>query len=125
MSSNNFKTKEMFFGQYFGQKVFCDSSVGLENKTYQDVYHFVGDMSETSFVKLKSIEDISDEDAIRVAQLTHQIDGVFSIGEIITTSKKPIPYIAIVDFLRSKGYAIPYNGLSVDVLVSFGWVVLR
>jgi hypothetical protein len=28
MSSNNFKTKEMFFGQYFGQKVFCDSSVG-------------------------------------------------------------------------------------------------
>ena len=32
MSSNNFKTKEMFFGQYFGQKVFCDSSVGLENK---------------------------------------------------------------------------------------------
>lgn len=28
------------------------------------------------------------------------------------------------DFLRSKGYAIPYMGLSVEKLVEYGWVVL-
>ncbi len=174
---NTLQLKEMFFGQYFGQEVFCDSSVGLEKESYQEVYHSVGDMSESSFVKLKSIESITDEDAIRVAQLAHQKDSTFlvkrktegeflihltketdiltyhisinkyccincnwhfkssadfkadnakiNIGEITNTSAKPIPYIAIVDYLRSKGYALPYNGISVKELVQFGWVILE
>jgi hypothetical protein len=169
--------KEMFFGQYLGQSVFCDSFVGIENVSFQVAYHSPEAISESSYVKLKSIESITDEDAIRVAQLAHQKDFTFvvkrktegeflihltkeidiltyhisinkyccincnwhfkssvdfkeenakiNIGEITNTSAKPIPYIAIVDFLRSKGYALPYNGISVKELVQFGWVVLE
>ncbi|WP_418360129.1 hypothetical protein [Sphingobacterium detergens] len=29
------------------------------------------------------------------------------------------------DYLRSKGYAIPWNGLSVEKLVEYGWVKLK
>jgi hypothetical protein len=29
------------------------------------------------------------------------------------------------DYLRSKGYALPWMGLSVDELVEYGWVKLK
>ena len=32
--------------------------------------------------------------------------------------------IPVIDFLRSKGYAVPFMEYSVDDLVSFGWVQL-
>lgn len=47
-----------------------------------------------------------------------------NIGEITNTSKRPVPYIAITDYLRECGYAIPFNGLSVNQLVEYGWVKL-
>lgn len=34
-------------------------------------------------------------------------------------------YIHITDYLRSKGYALPYNGLSVEQLIKFGWIKLK
>ena len=41
---------------------------------------------------------------------------------------KVSPYFPTVlnvyDFLRSKGYALPWMGLSVEKLVEYGWVVL-
>lgn len=33
--------------------------------------------------------------------------------------------LAIYDYLRSKGYALPWMGLSVDELVEYGWVKLK
>ena len=48
-----------------------------------------------------------------------------NIGEIQTSSMRAIPYIIIVDFLRSKGYAIPYLDLSIKDLISYGWVKLK
>jgi len=171
---NNFDTKNKLFGQYIGQNVYCDDSTGIKNEDFYSLYHSVGDMSETSYLNLKSIEDITDDDAIEVAKLAHQIDGEFTInrneepkeflihikkytkvltyhtsinkyccintnwffkdpdedskvniGEIITTSRKPVPYIAIVDYLRSKGYAVPFLSMSVEVMVDYGWIKLE
>lgn len=45
-----------------------------------------------------------------------------NIGEVNMSSTNPIAYIAIVDFLRSKGYAIPFGGLSIQKLLDYGWV---
>lgn len=47
-----------------------------------------------------------------------------NIGETEYSQRSPIAYIAIVDFLRSKGYAIPWMGLSVAKLVEYGWLKL-
>ena len=33
--------------------------------------------------------------------------------------------VRIFDFLRSKGYALPYNGLSVEQLIEYGWIKLK
>lgn len=170
---NNFETKNKLFGLYIEQNVYCDDSTGIKNEDFYSLYQSVGDMSNTSYLNLISIEKITDEDAIQVAKLAHQIDGEFSIfrkgnpkeflihikkeadvliyhtsinkyccintnwffkdpnenskvniGEIITTSRKPVPYIAIVDYLRSKGYAVPFLSMSVDVMVEYGWIKL-
>lgn len=51
--------------------------------------------------------------------------STINFSKIQMSSEKPIPYIAIVDYLRSKSYAIPYNGLSVDQLIKYGWVKLK
>jgi len=34
-------------------------------------------------------------------------------------------YIHVTDFLRSKGYALPFHGLSVENLIEYGWVKLK
>lgn len=46
---NNYKNREMFFGQYIGQEVFCDTSEPLEKVTYQTLLSYVGDMSNNFF----------------------------------------------------------------------------
>lgn len=48
-----------------------------------------------------------------------------NIGKINQSSARPIPYIIIVDYLRSKGYALPYMGLSVEKLIEYGWVKIK
>jgi len=72
----------------------------------------------------------------RIKTTLHLLDGdgnaaqnfIASIGEIGNnlehTSKPTVPYIAIADYLRECGYAIPFNGISVKQLVEYGWVKL-
>lgn len=47
-----------------------------------------------------------------------------NIGKVNLSAELPIAYIAIVDYLRSKGYALPYMGLSVKKMVEYGWIKL-
>lgn len=35
-----------------------------------------------------------------------------------------LPYTDI-DFVRSKGYALPYNGITVNEMIQAGWIKLR
>ena len=48
-----------------------------------------------------------------------------NIGQISISANRPVPYIAIVDYLREKGYAIQFNGLTVDELINYGWIKLQ
>lgn len=48
-----------------------------------------------------------------------------NIGENDLTASLPVPYIAIVDYLRSKGYALPWMGYSVEDMVQAGWIKLK
>jgi len=47
-----------------------------------------------------------------------------NLGEQIA-QKVPIPMYAIIDFLRSKGYALPFMGLSVEQQIEYGWSKLK
>lgn len=133
---NNLKNKAKFFAQYWDQKILTgipvDKPFTFRRLNHQNIQKGI----MYSFLKLKSLSDITDEDAIEVAKIIdynhgrnklafvkvgkHVCHNILEMGEI--TPKRAF---SLIDYLRSKGYALPYNGLSVENQISYGWVKLR
>lgn len=108
---------------------------------------------ENYYAELTPLSQITDEDAIEVAKLeseffnckyehisiereankgvivqkfnncAHIEDSVF-IGDDNRINFSTMKYPAY-QYIRSKGYALPWMGLSVDDLISYGWVKLK
>lgn len=81
-------------------------------------------------IYLKSLGDISDEDAVGVSYLlygTANVDLVADIKESYQTEAFNYGFIQILvgDFLRSKGYALPWNGVSVEQQLERGWLKFK
>lgn len=88
---------------------------------------------------LTPLSHISDEDAIEVSKIFGLGHLSGAIKELIlsifrtsindngtTSSTNGIKnWIQVFDYLRSKGYALPYMDLSVEDLVEYGWVKLK
>ena len=161
---NTLENKAKFFAQYYNQDImYC---LGLDGYYKSSVYD-LRTITNYDYIELKPLSSISDEDAIEVAKLAHQINdgweiekrdpktiflkrngnvndvfglriGLFYSADMTAwhrfmptkrrekteqypvnlciynlTDTKPLPYIAIVDYLRSKGYALDWNGISV------------
>jgi hypothetical protein len=125
--------KSRFFAQYWGQDV-CQKKGG-------------------SYLKLKPLSKITDEDAIEIIKIIDLKSNRFINVNYSYAEKKQLPYIKsvisdkgrfdindnfyliidnqliefslnIFDFLRSKGYAVPFMEYSVDELINLGWVLL-
>lgn len=102
--------KSRFFAQYWGQDV-CQTKGG-------------------SYLELKPLSKITDEDAEELLPfVSFQFSSKYTDEQIKEEIKKSVldtemmPF-ELFDFLRSKGYALPYMNYSVDDLISFGWVQL-
>jgi len=158
---NTKENKGKFFAQYFGQKVLCSGSNDV-------IFEVIGmdlkdDLNESDYLQLTPLSQITDEDAIEVAEIinisNYDIIETFNSNDknvlkgIITSKKDGDNYGGIVylysdytiywdyynkekyngyetrilesyDYLRSKSYALPYMGLSVEQLQSLGWIRL-
>lgn len=128
---NTLENKSKFFAQYWGQRVFNDG--GGEYLFYVNE-SIPFPMHKDFFLELTPLHLISDEDAIELSKMlwgkTH-IETMFSvlsnekaIFEIRLSVENSVHHLKY-DYLRSKGYALPYNGLSVSEQVERGWVVLK
>ena len=108
--------KSRFFAQYWGQDV-CQTKGG-RYKLDEDCFP----LWEKSYLELKLLSKITDEDAQEIQIIT----GANHLPKqpLIYACLKKSDAIPVIDFLRSKGYAIPFMGYSVEDLVSFGWVQL-
>lgn len=140
---NNLENKAKFFAQYWGQEVLMwhDKAVVL-NIIWQDLNN---DLKDVHFLRLKPLSSITDEDAAKLCKIfdveydnkddseSHfDLDG--AIEWIKALYSEPAGYyvdgytgnqlLSGSDYLRSKGYALPYMGLSVKQLVEYGWVKL-
>lgn len=134
-----------FFAQYLGQDVFCGySGVKMKlqahhcdenfyNKTKDDLSEFT---NPNPFLELKPLSKITDEDAIEISKIfgwNHYSDEskisqvrnfVIDCSNYHSSNISSNENFNLIDFLRSKGYALPFMEYSVDELVSFGWVRL-
>ena len=134
-TQNTLENKARFFAQYFGQHVLYFSSDFLrkiDNLTLDSI-------ENDDFLELKPLSQISDEDSIEVSKIfglghlsgaiKELILSIFrtSINDSGTTSSTNgiKNWIQVFDYLRSKGYALPYMDLSVEDLVEYNWVKLK
>lgn len=127
VNKNNYELKGLLFSQYSWQNVFnygIKSDLGI---TYMNF----GDRSDSvlrsnhpnSFLSLKDINKIdkTDLDFIMSNKLMNP-ENEKSISKFIGNFHLSCAYLC--DYLRAKGYALPFMGISVNKLIEFGWIKL-
>lgn len=97
------------------------------NGDYGKIY-----MKDVSALELKHINNISDDDAYEMALFNRDLGDNKERKDLIEHSRKNIEYNDAIgslrahhyDFLRMKGYAVPYLNLSVGNMIEAGWIKL-
>lgn len=141
---NTSENKAKFFALYYGQEV-AKITKGTYTHTLGSV-HVVDSMVMRSLgvttvlkyrytLELKPISMISNEDAMAVigeSLYRHfQIDendsrfGMSASQMFFEDEATFLHQPKTVDYLRSKGYALPWMGISLEELVKYGWVKLK
>lgn len=121
---NTLQNKQKFIAQYWGVR--CMQFVGFLEK----VSHICMNRTNASekSLMLKPLKSITSEDAIQVATLWYlgkveDVPDLEELGRKLVVDDFCIP-MHMSDYLRSKGYALPWMGLSVTQLVEYGWIKL-
>jgi len=132
---NNSENKLRFFYQYGGQKV-------LKNEKYPEVsflngFFFFNNVTyiENYHLELRSIDSITDEECIELfnltsselsiisADATYKVDNIkFSLKWIVKNNKF---HQFESDWLRSKGFLVPFMNLTTDQIIEFGWAKIK
>lgn len=125
---NTLENKSKFFGQYANQRI-CRYTDWMESG-----YHIprTPDVQNNQHLELTPLSDITDEDALWVGRDANEFnysysdDLKYSLELIARMETNPhLINFKQSDYLRSKGYALPYMGLSVEELIEFGWVKFK
>lgn len=126
------ENKAKFIALHWGQKIALYKG---------HLYNTVGNHNDEDVLELKPLSDISDEDLILCLTIlgTKHIlptDSKEFIQELRNSFIEglenpefygtfyPFRVIKLIDFLRSRGYALPWMGLSVEELINRGWIKL-
>lgn len=131
---NTLENKANFFAQYIiaEPQVWTSNSAGYLNV---DTYHLnVRFGFEKRYLILTPLSQITDEHALEVAKMLrypkvksnlHLLEMVKrDLHSYFNFTNRNVP-LKVSDYLRSKRYALPWMGLSVDKLISFGWIMLK
>jgi len=129
---NTIENKAKFFAQYLHQRVLCNSVIETDKsiEILRPSELPCIDIGQNWHLELTPLSMISDEDAIEVAKTVYLTDSD------LWTSERGRDYLDfdpnvwsmvanISDLLRSKGYALPYMGLSIAELENYGWIKLK
>ena len=128
--------KRRFFAQYWMQDVKTSENNEKKGlKSLQINAHSLQYIDNDSFLKLKSLTKIEKEDAIEVAKIFGMTEDFEFIGKTLCNAffdnsdseSETVIYNSnakAVDYLRSKGYAVPFMQNSVEDLISLGWLRL-
>ena len=149
-----------FRAQYFLQNVFVDAQ-GVKH-ILDACYLGFKFLRDGSYLELKPLSMISDQDAFKVAEMICYDDftpdkiinkesywksitilgyrkdnieieiQIYKNGDLYGHFSKiendqyySLNYSNAYGYLRSKGYALPYLGISVEKQIEFGWVKLK
>jgi len=132
MMENTKFNKARLFAQYLGCANYSDGNYESEVKLvgFSTLQGSVEELKK-GVLLLKPLSAISDEDAIEVAKMYWGSNySEFPLKtDKVGHSKLIMGTMAtrtdISDYLRSKSYALPWNNLSVETMIEFGWITLE
>lgn len=121
------ENKEKFFAQYWGQCVGVIKDVCLNGQELEPYY--IMDLQKEDYLELTNLKDISDEDLKELSIITNpdlsvEINNMFEEYKHDLRKSFPnnIEYDQLsADYLRSKGYLVPWMGLSCEEIIKRGW----
>lgn len=127
---NTLKNKAKFFAQYWDQDVIKVDMPGWDGKTRViDSLTMESDSLKLFTLMLKKPNSITDEEALMLSEMKYSVKEYITIANgicMVSCNENLVSLMQIqIDFLRQKGYAIPFMGLSVEKLVEYGWVKLN
>lgn len=131
---NNLENKAKFFAQYWGQRV--GNFIGSTGLFTISQLYLKKSVVKQSWLELKPISSITDEELVKIAKFYEstahnvklaygQIVFDFIYGDQGASGAIEISDGYCLDWLRSNGFATEWIGLSVENLVSFGWIKLK
>lgn len=126
---NTLENKAKFFAQYYNQEVLANTQ-GTPKPIVKLTKSWNWKHSGF-YLELKPLSSISNEDLSNI--------DFGNIGDKKVTFYPNSPdrqwvsscgnmgYLMLdhFDYLRSKGYALPYNGITVDEQLEYGWIKLK
>ena len=133
---NTQENKARFFAQYWGQRImaitvnendFCQK-IGF---THMNKYHL-----ENCHIELKPLSSITKEHLTEIAKFYEstahniklnddQVEFDFIYGDEHASGAIQVDSDYCLDYLRSKGFAMDWMGLSVKKQIDHGWVKLK
>lgn len=120
--------KEKIFASYLGSVNIKYEGSDVERKLTIPELSICSHVIDKCKLQVKSLERISDADAIIVCELTHpssddytESDNAIKEGQRIVWWVNDRGFSRIVyQYLQSQGYALPWRGLSVEDLIKSG-----
>lgn len=112
--------KDLFFASHWNQEYkFKSGCTFIINQRA-----FPMDPNGDEFIELKSLEKITDDEA---REMYRGVSMNYTTAEQFLEDNKVFGFLSQneVDYLRSKGYAVPFMGYSVDELIKIGWVKIK
>ncbi|WP_143009045.1 hypothetical protein [Pedobacter terrae] len=129
---NTYKNKVKFSSRYIYQSVYVNPVLGDEACMFTEANLI--DIDNNDYLLLKSLSFITDEDLellLPIVQPTsymgsltrpNMVKQIFREYLNKSSSLHGLQWWHISDFLCSRGYAIPYMGLSVEKQIEYGWI---
>jgi len=127
--TNTIENKLRFFDAYSGQKIFRYSwNDNLYTNRCID-----SDESDKYTAELKSLSDISDDDLLWLGRNANDYpnsnykDDLNYCKDLVRRylSRPPMMNYECVDYLRSRGYLLPFMGLAVEQILAYKWAVIK
>jgi hypothetical protein len=132
---NTIENKAKFFAQYYGQNVLIGYAVvpfiintHHLGEDYLIKHETDEDFNRVPYLELTPLSQITKEYAEHCSLLygrnnpcdlmwVNILNGLSGREEKLTQP--------VVDYLRSKGYALPYMGISIEKQLEYGWIKLK
>ena len=123
---NTTENKLKFFALYYGQDVLRHKKWKLASDKISGISSL---LSKNYYLELRYIESITDEECIELERILKENINTSEMAIICRIQDLHINISKLLqiesEFLRSKGFLVPFMNLTTDQIIEFGWAKIK